>query len=236
VEEYERWQFLFLNPAVVAPCWLPPAAEVPDLADLRAEHERLLAARRDAAEESRALRSQYEAELESRRAAHERAFLGEADVPVPAMTVNQEALDTAEARAAAAQDALQTFIRSAIRMINEREPDLVGGLDKIAADAERKRRKAQTLLAEADALEASTGKLRLWLDRATGRNHLGHLAWDELDAPRPRQEMTVAELYSHTTPAFAVTELQDIGGAAFGTDDPDNLDPDATPWEARINA
>jgi hypothetical protein len=234
MDEHLRWEFLYKNPGVLDPGWLPPAAEVEELADLRAEHERLLAAREKAEHDAATLRRKSAAEVEARRAAHESAFLGKAKVSIPKMTVTAEALDDAGAKSAAAQDALQSFIQNAIVQITEREPDLLAGLDKIVKEADAKRAKAKVLADEAERMEGGTKKLRMWLGRATGRSHLGQFPYERMAVPQADagSAMTVGELYEQVRPGFEHVPFADDDGSggAFGTDDPENLDTDDRPW------
>ena len=44
-QQQRRWRFLEDNRALTFPGWLPPADDVPALADLREAHERILAQR-----------------------------------------------------------------------------------------------------------------------------------------------------------------------------------------------
>src|SRR4051812_31840720 len=111
---YARYRLLFENPALVRRGWLPSADDVPELADLREEHTRLLDARAQASADASALAQQREAEEEARRAAQESEFLGQAKVELPPITTTDDELVDARVRAQAAQDALQTFVRSAI--------------------------------------------------------------------------------------------------------------------------
>src|SRR5436853_4463057 len=107
MDENARWEFLFKNPAVSDPGWLPPQDEVPELADLRADHERLLAARTEAGQAAYALRQRRERELEAQRAAREQALLDGKDARLPKVTVTEAKLAAAVAGAEAAQDAVQ---------------------------------------------------------------------------------------------------------------------------------
>lgn len=233
MEDQRRHQFLEDNRAVQEAGWLPPAAEVPELADLRADHDRLLDAVAGARREAFELRLKRGGELEAQRAGQEAAFLGHAPEPVPTATVTEEEVDQARVRADAARDALQTFAQQAIATIREQEPALVDKLDATVAEAEAKREEALAIIAAAEAMEASTRRLRAWLGRATGRSVLGQYAYEQMEAPDgdggANGGVTVAELYAAQTPPIGFTEQLD--DAPFGTDDPDNLDSDGHPWE-----
>ncbi len=234
-----RWRFLVDNPALKSAHWLPPAADVPELADLRAEHERLRALEAETVADFMALQAQRDREEEARRAAQEQEFLGRKKKgELPPITVGDEQLLDAKVRAEAAKDAIQTFARGAIGQIRERADGLREGLEKIEAEAAAKEQEAEVLMAEADRLKLGTLRLRAWLERTIGKSPLGHIPWDELPAPVQPKDLTIAELHEAAVPAWGVVELVDSGGPAFGTDDPDDLDPDdsaARPWEVALH-
>jgi hypothetical protein len=240
LEDTTRHRFLVDNPPLRASGWLPPAAEVPELAHLRSDHDRLL----DAVAETQAVfgdvRRRRDDELEARRAGQERAFLGgETEVPPEVTTSEAEVAEAAE-RTLVARDALQAFTRSAITEVGRLEPTLLAQLKEVVDAANEKRALAARIAAEAEAMEASTRKLSVWLARATGRSPLGQISYEDLIAPGPSatDRMTVAELYEAASPGFGVAELD----GPFGTDHPENLDDDARPWavdlpeEANANA
>ena len=201
MDENARWEFLFKNPAVVDPGWLPPQDEVPELADLRADHDRLLAARADAGQTAFALRQRREQELEAQRAAREQALLDGEDARLPKLTVTEAKLAAAVADAEAAQDALQSFVQRAVMQVVERESDLLSGLDAITRDADGKRAEAQALLDEAARMEAGTKRLRNWLTRVTGESALGLYPYEQMETPGPDGgDMTVRELWEQMNP------------------------------------
>jgi hypothetical protein len=232
-----RWRFLYENPALKQPDWLPPAAEVPELGDLRAEHERLRALETSTLADYVALQARRDAEEEARRAAQESEFLGRGPAKLVPITITDEDIVDAQVRAAAARDAFQSFLRTAVGQVREREATLLDGLAAIEADAAAKQAEAQALLDEAGRLTASTLRMKAWLARTTGKSALGHVAWDDLPAPVPQTQPTLADLAEAASPAWGSVELVDSGGPAFGTDNPDDLDPDsaaARPWEVAL--
>jgi hypothetical protein len=184
-----RWRLLEDEPALVSPEWLPPAEECEQLADLRAEHERLLAVNNEAQDAVADLYHERNTQLEAQRAAQEQAFLTGAHVDVPELTVTGDELAEAGARAEAARDALQAFVGRAVETIREREPEIVDVLTDVLQQAEAKRARAQELLAEADAMEAKPWRLSRWLDRVAGRSALGHVPYSELAAPPPPEPL-----------------------------------------------
>ena len=236
MEDATRHRILVDNPALKEPGWLPPADEVPELAHLRAEHNRLIDAAAETYSEYSALCRRRDAELEARRAAQERGFLGGERVPVPEVTISDAALAETAERALVARDALQTFTQTAIEEVRERDPSLLIGLDETMRAAQAKRAEAEQIMAEADAMEAGTRRLHDWLGRTVGRNVLGHLAYEQLVAPGPSraERMTVAELHAAMYPPVGFADLDD---ETYGTDDPDNLDTatGTRPWEATIH-
>jgi hypothetical protein len=200
-DEYVRWQFLYDNPALTRRGWLPPGEDVPKLVDLRNEHDRLLDACDAAAADAAGLARQRAAEEEARRAAQEAEFLGTPPFDeLPTITVTDEELLDARVRAQAAKDAMQTFARSAIAEIKQREPEFKAGFEKVFGEAAVKRAEAEALLAEADRLELSTRRLNNWLARIDGRSHLGHIAWDDLTAPVPLESRSLAEIAEAANP------------------------------------
>jgi|GEM_PF-2892911 len=227
-EEYARWRYLLEHPPVTRQGWLPPSTDVPELADLNAEHERLLALVDEQDAVRFELEAKYDAELEAQRAAQESAFLGQGSgKKPPKITVTDAARAEAKAKSAAARDALQTFIEQAVAEIKELIPDLYAGITKIMKKAEAKYAKAKALENEARQLEGSTKKLGNWLGRFDGTSKLGLISWDDLDVPMPRQPQTIAEVYGETHPHMGMVESDDAdpitGSSAFGTDDPENL-------------
>ncbi|HEX6681087.1 MAG TPA: hypothetical protein VF063_10610 [Gaiellaceae bacterium] len=214
MEDSERWAWLYANPAVLDLGWFPPTEEVPELADLRRDHARLLAARAEATQEVFRLKQQREREQEAASEAMTAAYLAgdEPDGKLPKPKVTDDVLAAAERRALAATDALQRFCQNAIKQVAEREPDLLLGLDKIIDAAKAKRDEAQALLDEAARMEASTKKLRNWLGRATGKSALGLFPYEQMATPGPDSaDMTVRELWEATnpTPSFEPVELAD---------------------------
>ena len=234
-DAYERWKFLLENPEVKAPGYFPSEEEVPELADLRAEHGRLLRAVAQTNIEAGALRETREQEEENRRAAQEDEFLGKGPAKkLPPITVTDEQLIDVRIRAEAAQDALQRYMREAVGQVKEREADLLAGLDAITEAAEAKRVEAQALLAQAERMEVGTKRLREWLARASGRSHLGLIAWSSLPAPVPVHQLTWEELHAAQNPQ--VSDVIPLT-SSFGTESPDDLDPDNSavrPWEVAI--
>jgi hypothetical protein len=234
LDEMRRYRFLEDNPAVVRQGWLPPASEVPELGDLRADHDRLTDAVAQTGAEAMALRGQRAAEVEARRAAQEQSFLGgEAAEALPELTVTDAELAEAAIRAEAARDALQTFAQTVVTEVTRREPQLVEQLDEVTRAAAVKRAEAERMLVEAQELETSTRKLGDWLARTTGRNVFGHYPWEDLPTPvpMPDQQRTLADLSEANSPGFGSAELD---GSPYGTDHPENLDADATPWEVEL--
>jgi hypothetical protein len=235
-DNFRRWQFLFENPAMKAPGYFPSEEEVPELADLRDEHARLLAIVEQTRLDAYVLREQREQEEEARRAAQESEFLGKGKAKeLPPITVTDDAITDARVRSEAAQDALQRFAREVVGQVRERQADLLAGLESIAEAAQSKREEAQALLAEAERMVLGTKRLKEWLERASGRSALGHIAWSALPAPVAIRQPTLEELHAAQSPPVGdVIELS----PAFGTDDPDDLDPDdaaTRPWEVAIH-
>ena len=246
-QKYARWRFLFENNVLRRPGWLPAAEEVRELADLRAEHERLLAVVGEQDAEQLKLERRRDAELEARRAAQEATFLGKSTgAKPPKATVTDKALAEAQAKSDAAYDALQTFAKRAVKEITRLTPDLRAGLAEIVSQAEVKRAEARALQAEADQLEGSTNKLRNWLARFDGSSALGLISWSGLAVPMPKSPQTIEEVFGASDPFRQMADRTKpdegepyTGSSAFGTDDPNNLYSEeeiARPWEMTTNA
>jgi len=233
LEGQRRYRFLEDEPAVAHPGWFPPAAECPELADLRADHDRLIEAVKQTARDASALFNARKVELEAQRAAHERGFLGGETEPVPALTVGEDQIAEATARADAARDALQTFAQNALAEVEQREPKLLGQLNEVQHGADLLRAQARRMLDEAELAELTTKKLSNWLARATGRSYLGQIGWDDLGlpVPMPDQHRTLDDLHAAANPNLG---FEDISGA-FGTEDADDLDHDDSPWETQLS-
>jgi hypothetical protein len=185
VNEMRRYQFLEDNPAAADGGLFPPEEECPQLADLRAEHERLTVAVGDELKAAGELRRRRDDETEARRAAHEAEFLDGDLSSLPEYTVDEEDVADATVRAEAARDALQSFVRGAVAEVTERAPELLDRLDEVVRAADAKRAEAQAILAEADRLEGETKKMRRWLARMTGDSALGLYPFEQLDVPLP---------------------------------------------------
>lgn len=182
-QDRRRWAFLEDWPPVVHPGWLPPAEDAPALADLREAHLRILAAAKEASAASVALAKRRETELEAVRAAEEHALLHGEAAKTAKVTVTDADLAEARTKAEAARDALQTFVKQTISTICEREPEVMAALEEARQAAAAKRAEAQALLAEAEHLEESPKRMTLWMDRVTGRSHLGQYEYALMPVP-----------------------------------------------------
>jgi len=178
---YER--VLIASQAFLDPGWLPPPEDCEPLADLRAEHVRLLASVREARAELSGLRQEQDAANAERAAALHNAYLNGPSAALPAAVV----VDTSEAneRYDAACEALEAFINDAQLQIAERAPQIRAALRDRSLAADEKRAEARRLLAEADRLAAEPITLDGWLARYDGRYHLGPIAYGVLDQAMP---------------------------------------------------
>lgn len=238
MEDQRRHRFLEENSAVVRADWFPSEEECAGLADLRAEHERLVTVVAGEIKAAGDTGRKRRAELEAQRAERERAFLDGKRKPesAPAVTVTEDAVAEAFARADAARDAVQSFAKQAIAEVTERAPALLDGLGEIVQQAEAKREEARTLLDEAQQMELGTKRLRNWLARTTGESVLGLYPFGQLPLPTPDPEsqMTVADLHAAMQPHVDFTEaieddlepIEEIGVE----DDPAPV----APWEVKI--
>jgi hypothetical protein len=158
-------------PALTSRSWLPTNSGITWLDDLGTEHRRLLAGREAADSERSALAQRFEREDDDRRQAYTASARSghEPDVASPTAPDERRALlADAEARVAAANDALDGFLTDAIATIEERASDALDDLAERLDDAAEKRREAQRLVAEADAVESRTWRLDEWMRRNAG--------------------------------------------------------------------
>ena len=187
--EQRRWRLLEDWSALTRAGWLPDAESCPTLADLREAHERVLAAAAEASATAGDLAKRREDELEAIRAAEEDALFRGKEADPPPLTVTEDEIAEARARAEAGRDAVQRFVLYAVEQTREREPEIMAALDSARKEAADKRAEAQKLLAEADRLEAAPKRLMFWLDRITGRSNLGHFPFAEMVAPPPPESL-----------------------------------------------
>jgi hypothetical protein len=163
---YER--ILVANRACLDRGWLPPAAECPELAELRAKHERLL----DACDEALAKVSTAREAVDRGRAARSDALrkaILEGRSPASIKLAEPDDAPVRDARRVydAATEALEQFLATALEQIAELAPQIEDGLAGRQREAEAKRAEARRLLEEADRLAAEPRRLRNWLDRYT---------------------------------------------------------------------
>jgi hypothetical protein len=218
VNELERrWAFLEDNPAVEQPGWLPPAEECPELADLREQHEHVLATFADARRAVGDLHRRAEAEAAAQTDALKDAILagkGADTVELPEVTVAEGDVAEAIRRAQVARDALQQFARQAVETMRERATTIHAGLDERLREADAKREQARKLLAEADRVGAEPKRMRNWIDRATGDSALGLYAYADMPAPLatpvPEVFQEIAGLPPTTVVAVGHNETGDV--------------------------
>lgn len=213
----KRWPFLEHNPAVSYPGWFPPKDECAELADLRAEHLRLLAARGEAYSELADLRRQQEREADEHGRALTAALLaGEEAPPPPSGQVTERELADALLGVEAANDALQAFARTAVQGVVDRAPQVQAGVAARLRLADEKRAEARAFLAEADRLAAEPTRLRDWIARATGESPLGLVPFDHLGLPMRPPVPEVIEEIARLRPGEAI----DLGSddASDGTE------------------
>lgn len=183
-----RWRYLEDNPAAMNRGWIPPAAECPELGDLRTEHERLLSGFHEANKTLGDLRRAAEADAARRGDALRDAILAGGSpttTAFPESSVTPDELEEAQQRAEVARDALQQFAERAVETVCELAPHIRAGLANRLRLAEEKRREARELLAEADRLSAEPRRLNNWLARATGDSVLGLFPFEQMDLPTP---------------------------------------------------
>jgi hypothetical protein len=192
----KRWLLIENSPALSQQGWLPSADAWPELAHLREKHERLLALVREETLAANEVRKRHEAEDASRGETMKAAFLDGGDFDADGRTPAEERdteLAEATLRAEAATDAFVDFLASAIVEIKEKAPEWYALLASRRAEAEAKRGEARRILAEADAQVAETERMRVWLDRESGRSALGHFPFEQMDIPTREPDLVHAQ-------------------------------------------
>lgn len=187
----KQWLLLENHPALSDPGWMPPPEAWPELAELQAEHVRLLAVTREETAKLSKLHKQREDKEAARGNTMKAAFLaGKSPMDEKgkrAQTRLDLDIEEARLRAEAATDALATFLTEAIAEIEHRAPEWYATLDSRRADAEVKREAARRLLAEADAVVGEAHRMHSWLDRESGRSALGHFPYEQIGVLDPAQ-------------------------------------------------
>jgi hypothetical protein len=202
----ERHELLDNNPALWRSNWLPDGSEWPELAERRAQHERLLAAVEQARAQELAVHRRHSAAEKAHAAELQEAFLqgrepNAPDVASPDARAAEKADADRVTKAAVA--ALEQFLAEALAEIRERAPEWYAALDARAGEADAKRQEALRLLAEADAHVAGMERMRGWLRRATGESPMGQYPFSELPIPhnpettRADEAQRAMEAYAH---------------------------------------
>jgi hypothetical protein len=206
-----RWRFLEDNPATTNPGWFPSAVDCPELAELRAKHERLLLGFHEALKALGDLKSRAESEKERQGKSLLDAILAGGSpttTPLPEPSVTEEELAEAGQRAEVARDALQTFAEDAVQSVRAQAGAIRAGLAGRFGEADAKRDEARRLLAEAERLSAEPMRLQHWLDRATGASVLGLYPFEQMEVPVP---VPVPGLFQEIA-GLAPGEVIEVGG------------------------
>jgi hypothetical protein len=219
------------SPAFLDPGWLPPEGECPELADLRQEHTRLLKACADALDQVAEARQDLEQAKLARQSILRKAIAsGERPEQIKPVRVQTSKLHEATQMFEAASDVLEEFVANAQKQIRERAPQIHASLAEHFVKADEKRKEAGRLLAEADRLEAAPKRMTNWLDRYTGQNVLGPIAFESMGMPMrepvPQMFREIANL-----PPQPVTLSQDYVEHAANPDIEDVGDDAITPEE-----
>jgi hypothetical protein len=185
-------RFLLLEnyPALMLRDWLPPADEWPELAELRTEHERLLAACDRAIAAATATNARFSTEDDAVKAEIEAALRESREEKKLKTTSSEERRKEREhnqKRLIAAIQLLVEFLEGAFRQLQERAPALYAQLAREAASADEKRAEAQRLLAEAEGVVACVQRKQSWLDRESGRSSMPHYPYEQVPVPRPEE-------------------------------------------------
>jgi hypothetical protein len=222
-----RWRFLEDEPAVTNPGWIPPEGDCPELADLRAEHQRLLNGFAEANQALFQLRQQAEADAVKRSDALRAAILAGGDpktASFPKSKITEAQLAEAVQRTEIARDALQQFVERAVEQIGERSGQIHKGLAERLQDAEAKRTEARALLREAERLSAEPRRMLDWLARSTGESPLGLFPFSDMavpvPVPVPAMFEEIAGLASTSNEIFEVEDDDTDGIIEVGGDGP----------------
>lgn len=193
----ERFRLLEMEPALSRPNWLPTGDAWPELAERRAQHERLLAAIAQVEQETLEAWQGHDAAEKAHAAELQAAFLEgrEPDEPKERQPPEVRAAEVADlqSRANAAMAALNQFLEETLAEIKERAPEWYALLEERQAEVEVRREEARRLLAEADASVGETERMRVWLARATGKSPLGQHAFAEMPVPTTSHTQRAAE-------------------------------------------
>ena len=176
-------------PALARADWLPEGS-LPELDELRAEHQRIFALAAEVGQEIAAVRRRHEEEDARRAEAVKAQALGHG-VEAPEVTPPEERaaeLTSLEAKASAVREALEEFLASAVATIGERYDEWAAELDERDVEAERRVEEARRALTEAEAALGASGQLRRWLARTAGRDRFRnlaarHIAYSDIPAP-----------------------------------------------------
>jgi hypothetical protein len=179
---YER---LISDSAVwVDEAWLPSERSCKELADLKAEHLRLLVATHGALQALGVARRDAALVVEQRSEALTAAILaGEDPNKVKFAEPDTAAVDSAEQLYLSTANALERFVEEARAEILGRASDIRQRMAEQLARAAELRAEAQRTLAEAEAMEADPQRMNNWLDRYTGESPLGPLAFERMPEP-----------------------------------------------------
>jgi hypothetical protein len=179
---YER---LISDSAVwVDEAWLPSERSCKELADLKTEHLRLLAATHGALQALGVARREAALLVEQHSEALTAAVLaGEDPDKIKFAEPDTAAVDSAERLYLSTTNALERFVEEARAEILKRAPEIRQRMDERLAHAAELRAEAQRTLAVAEALEADPQRMNNWLARYTGKSPLGPLAFERMPEP-----------------------------------------------------
>ena len=158
-------------PVLATGKWLPTNSGIEWLDSLGTDHQRLLAARRQAAETQVGLKEYFETEDRAREEAMTLAIRTGRDVSTPQVTSGEqrrELLATLDQQIDAANKALDGFIQDAIAAIEQHADEWLGDLANEREAAEQRRQAAERAMNAALADMERAWRLEQWVKRNAG--------------------------------------------------------------------
>jgi hypothetical protein len=205
-------------PALATAGWLPPDTGWETMDDLRAEHTRILGVVREITDERSTATRRYEAEDKAADEALYNGFREGADAKPVEQTPDDErraTLADLDKRFEMARVALDEFLREAIEKIEAEAPVWVNETGARLTEAKDKREEAARLVAEAQGIEDTAGRLTEWVQRTGGIHR--RAAYRNIPAVRFTAWDAFTQMFTPApTPGPEDALLQRLSGTAVG--------------------